>query len=304
MPIDKKYLTHSCNTANLANVRLVDGNLVISAIEQGYFDSKYTTASVHLNVSDPKPHFNLKKGTLVFRLRAALPLLAMEGLTPKIIVVFGVDTGNSDANQFFSMNLLNFVTSAQMTHSTNLAQYNEYEIGITDHDVRTLINDVAVVTKTINEPIFLTNSHNMSILGIAINVVIDENKVSRKTHSFADVCTSFVLDYLTYHYSTPTPSHSTPINTLPQSNQSQSTISHICKVVKQSDRTFIKFVPNENYTQLLHEYTFDDNMTTLDRQSWVYRDNKTMDRCGRFCTQRVPYTRPKSLKPFSLGPFA
>lgn len=259
-------------------MRLVDGNLVVTAIEQAYFGAKFTTASVHLNISDPKPVFSLKEGTLVFRLRAAFPLLAMEGLTPKIILVYGVDTGSGERH-IFSMNLLNFLKWAQTSRATHLADFNDYEIVIGDRHVQTLINGVSVVSKTINEPIFVANNQNMSILGIAVNVVVDESKVSSKTHQdkLHKVCTSFVLDYLTYHYS---PIHSAPI-TLLHSNRSESSIKDICKVVNQSDTTIIKFVPNENYTNLLQEYTFNDNMTMLDRDLWVYRDNKTMDKCGR-----------------------
>ena len=237
---------------------------MLTAVQQDYFISKFTSASIHLNISVRDTNnqyidyleYRVNSSKLVFRFRAALP--DVDGLSPKITLV--VSDLNGIAAKLATIELLDVDLDVHV-RSNKLSRFNDFKVVMDGPQIIWYVNGVLNLNKSIihhhNPPVFFeTDKLILKIFKIIISHELNDYKLLRNILSFWNSCTSFMVDNFRYYQD----DDDTYVEQDENNKSTKLNSSEICKIIKEMKKdNFFMFIPNENYTDLVLDYNFTNN---------------------------------------------
>ena len=256
------YGFQTCFTDSQANLKLLDGNIVLTAVQQDYFTNKFTSASIHLNISVKDSNnqdkdyleYRVNSSKLVFRFRTALP--DVDGQSPKITLV--VSDLNSIPAKLATIELLHVDLDVR---SIKLSRFNDFKVVMDGPQIIWYVNGALNMNKSIihhyDPPVFFeTDKLILKIFKIIISHELNDYKLLRNILSFWNSCTSFMVDYFRYYQN----DDDTYFEKDENDNSTKLNSSEICEIIKKNEKDkFAMYIPNENYIDLVLDYNFTKN---------------------------------------------
>ena len=244
----------------------MEGSLTLSASEQKkYFGYNYTSAAININIQNFTSVYSLYRSELVFRFRAAQPMIY--GLKPVIRIEF--ELINTTTPTPIYVNLL-YITDQR--HCIDWTKFNNYEVIFKGHNITWKVNGIEVTKAKFPIPSKVNIMHfenpYFRIKDIVIYLDVNDKSLSKNHDQLNDKCSTFIIDYFRYYFR----NDSQMNKNIPQWEKSENTkVNEICAKINNEKKlnSIMKFIPDPKYTKLTKQYAFEK--LPLNQEEWIFR---------------------------------
>ena len=260
----------TCFTENRENFQLIDESLTLTVSEQKkYFGYNYTSAAININIQNFTSHFALYRSELVFRFRAAQPMI--DGLKPIIRIKF--ELADTPTHTPIYIELVNI---NDQEHGIEWTKFNNYEVIFKGENITWNVNGIDVNKAKFPLPsnVNIMDLDNPYLIVKEIVIYLDVDDKSLSKHQLNDKCSTLIIDYFRFYFI----SDSQMSIDIPQwifhwEKSGNTKANEICTKINNEKKLnlIMKFKPDPRYTKLIKQYTFET--LELNSEEWIFGKN-------------------------------